>query len=228
MLKRIKKLPYFFIPLSVFLLVSTFLMLILSKTESFVLLNNYHPRFLDIIFRAITILGDGLITLLAIAALIFAKKKKKAITLILAYTYSGILCQVLKQFFHLPRPKYFFEQMSFKYDHFVDDVNLYNHNAFPSGHTATIFALATVLVLVFKKNKISIPCVILALLVGYSRIYLAQHFLQDVVAGALLGIGCALLSYRQVYVQKMFRSAKVSKRYKRFMKLKAKNAVSLG
>ncbi|WP_443945924.1 phosphatase PAP2 family protein [Pedobacter sp. AW1-32] len=199
-----------------------------NKTESFVLLNAYHPKFLDSAFKGITFLGDGTGTLLLIAAFILAKKKKKAMTLTLAYAYSGILCQVLKQFFHSPRPKYFFEQTAFQYNHFVDGVNLYNHNSFPSGHTATIFALSTVLVLVFKKNKISIPCVILALLVGYSRIYLAQHFLVDVVAGATLGVSCALISYRQVYIQKMFRSAKVSKRYKRFMKLRAKNAVSLG
>jgi membrane-associated phospholipid phosphatase len=43
----------------------------------------------------------------------------------------------------------------------------------------------------FPKNQLmQIILAVLAALVGYSRMYLSQHFLEDVVAGACLGIFC--------------------------------------
>jgi len=80
---------------------------------------------------------------------------------------------------------------------------LHSSNSFPSGHTTSAFALATVLVLIFRKQKIAIPCLIGATLVAYSRIYLAQHFLQDTIAGALIGTLFGMLSYYVVKQKKM-------------------------
>ncbi|KRT14875.1 hypothetical protein ASU31_16255 [Pedobacter ginsenosidimutans] len=213
-IKRLTKLNYYF-----FTTISVLLLLLLfnfsfSKTDGFLIFNRFHPTWLDIFFKYITNFGDGLISILAAVILLALRKKKKAMTVALAYIYSGLLIQIAKRIFHMPRPKYFFEQTLFHYTHFVEGVNMHDQNSFPSGHTASAFALATVLVLVFKKNKISFYCLFFAFLVGYSRIYLAQHFLIDVIFGAITGIICALVSYHQVYDLKLFRSAKVSKRYK--------------
>ncbi len=61
--------------------------------------------------------------------------------------------------------------------------------SFPSGHAGASFAALTV---IFSMNrKMRIPASIYALLIAFSRVYLFVHFPSDVLAGALLGIGCA-------------------------------------
>jgi membrane-associated phospholipid phosphatase len=59
-------------------------------------------------------------------------------------------------------------------------------HSFPSGHTATAFATATVIALLHPRLRW--PAFALAALVGLSRVYLGVHFLFDVLAGAALGI----------------------------------------
>ncbi|TBO42887.1 phosphatase PAP2 family protein [Pedobacter kyonggii] len=213
-IKRLTKLNYYFLTAISILLLALLFNFSFSKTDGFLIFNRFHQAWLDVFFKYITNFGDGLITILAAIILLALRKKKKAMTVVLAYIYSGLLIQIAKRIFHMPRPKYFFEQTLFHYTHFVEGVNMHDQNSFPSGHTASAFALATVLVLVFKKNKISFYCLFFAFLIGYSRIYLAQHFLIDVIFGAITGIICALISYHQVYDLKLFRSDKVNKRYK--------------
>ena len=216
MIKRLRKLPHYFFAFAVMLLTTIIFEYSFSKADGFLIINQLHPKWLDVSFSYITHLGDGLVSLLVAVILLILRKKKKAITLILAFIYSGILVQIVKRSFPMPRPRYFFEQEHFQYTHFVDGVSTYGSNSFPSGHTASAFAMATVLVLVFKKKRISLACILAAAIIGYSRIYLAQHFPIDVTVGALAGVSCALMSYYQVYDLKLFRSVSVAKRLKQF------------
>lgn len=65
--------------------------------------------------------------------------------------------------------------------------------SFPSGHTGSSFAAAGG---IFAFNrKLGIPALVLALMVGLSRMYLFVHFPTDVLAGALLGLLCAFAVY---------------------------------
>lgn len=59
--------------------------------------------------------------------------------------------------------------------------------SFPSGHTACSFAVGFLL---FRKlpKKFDIPCLLLAILIGFSRIYVGVHYPSDVIAGAVSGI----------------------------------------
>ncbi|WP_157280339.1 hypothetical protein [Pedobacter borealis] len=72
-----------------------------SKTDGFLIFNHFHPAWLDIFFKYVTHLGDGLISILAAVILIALRKKKKAMTVVLAYIYSGLLIQIAKRIFHL-------------------------------------------------------------------------------------------------------------------------------
>ena len=166
-----------------------------SKTAGFLLFNKFHTVWLDKFFTYYTFLGDGIFLIAIVILLLLIKKTKAGIALLIAFLSSGLMAQLLKRFFQQPRPQLYFQENAFNYLHYVKGVTLYNSNSFPSGHTTTAFATAAVLVLVFKKNKIAIPCLILACLVGYSRIYLAQHFLQDVIMGAIIGTFFGVLSY---------------------------------
>jgi membrane-associated phospholipid phosphatase len=67
--------------------------------------------------------------------------------------------------------------------------------SFPSGHTSSAFALATSLSLNFRKWYIIVPSYLYASGIGYSRMYLGVHYPSDVLAGALIGTGSAILCY---------------------------------
>lgn len=64
--------------------------------------------------------------------------------------------------------------------------------SFPSGHTMAAFAAATVLL--YTNRRFGIPAVILAVLIGFSRLYLYVHYPSDVLAGLLLGVLFGILA----------------------------------
>lgn len=72
-------------------------------------------------------------------------------------------------------------------------INKPKYYSFPSGHTTASFSVLGVTML-----RCSAPVVItvflLAVLIGFSRIYLRVHYLSDVVAGAFLGFLCGFAS----------------------------------
>lgn len=68
--------------------------------------------------------------------------------------------------------------------------------SFPSGHTSTAFATATSLSMAYPKWYVIAPSFVWASAVGYSRMHLGVHYPTDVFAGALVGSGCAYLTYR--------------------------------
>lgn len=67
-------------------------------------------------------------------------------------------------------------------------------HSFPSGHTSTAFTLALLLASIVKRNVWVFVFPLIAFFVGYSRVYLAQHFVTDVLAGIFVGIVSAYLS----------------------------------
>ncbi len=68
--------------------------------------------------------------------------------------------------------------------------------SFPSGHTSSAFATATLVSLEYKKWYVAVPAYTWASLVGYSRIAKGVHYPSDVLAGAALGAGSAFLIWK--------------------------------
>ena len=93
----------------------------------------------------------------------------------------------------MPRPMTLIGEAHYAY--FIDGFTHVGNASFPSGHTATAFGTALLLSVFTKNKKYSLLYLFAALLVAYSRIYLGQHFLQDVLAGALIGVPVALIVY---------------------------------
>ena len=113
--------------------------------------------------------------------------KIKAYELLGSVAIAGVITQGLKITIDRPRP---YE----KYDGVYPD-KIEEGQSFPSGHTTLAFATVTSLTLQYKKWYIAVPAYAWAAGVGYSRMYLGQHYPSDVIAGAVVGTGSAFLSH---------------------------------
>ena len=156
-------------------------------------LNSIHTLYLDTFFQNYTLLGDGVFSIAIFLMLLLADKITVALQIITGYLFSGIISQVFKHLINAPRPHAIISNMEYPY--FIEGVTYSGMNSFPSGHTASVFALAVLLALNTNDKRISLIYLVTAIITGYSRIYLGQHFLADVVTGALIGTLSALLVY---------------------------------
>lgn len=191
---------------------------VFSHSQGFIWLNQIHTKVLTHLFEGITLFGDGwFIILLSLYLLLFSKKNKKlAFIILLSYISSGIFSQLLKNYISTPRPLTYFEIHHYKYylETFVN--SRVGYNSFPSGHTASIFALATVIANYFRQKYICFLMIILSIAVGCSRIYLGHHFLIDVIFGAIIGV--LFGSFSAVWAKKITKTIlirKIIKKWKR-------------
>jgi len=68
--------------------------------------------------------------------------------------------------------------------------------SFPSGHTSSAFATATSLSLSYPEWYVIVPSFAYAGTIAYSRMHLGVDYPSDVAAGALIGAGCAYLTFK--------------------------------
>ena len=77
-------------------------------------------------------------------------------------------------------------------DKLINDPRAYY--SFPSGHTASSFAVTMVIILSRCPAYVFAPILLLSMTIGFSRVYLRVHYLTDVVVGMFLGIACGAVS----------------------------------
>jgi membrane-associated phospholipid phosphatase len=176
----------FFACWGLFFIGGLLLLLFLGKADSFVDLNLYHRTTLDAIFIWITRLGDGVFSVIVILFFLLRRRWSKATQVTASFLLSALVAQILKNAFSMPRPKEFFRPGVYPY--FIDGVTNHGFASFPSGHTTSIFALVTMLALFTPNQRAKIAFLFAGVLVGYSRIYLGQHFLNDVLMGSCIGM----------------------------------------
>lgn len=75
--------------------------------------------------------------------------------------------------------------------------------SFPSSHTAAAFSLATSLSIKYPKWYVIAPSAVWACSVGFSRMNEGVHYPSDVIAGAAIGAGCAVVN---IYVNRWLNS----------------------
>lgn len=144
--------------------------------------NQFRTPFGDFVMLLISKLGNGGIIWLVLSGLlcVFPKYRKAGVTMLTALALDVLLCNVmLKPLVGRMRPFTVNTGMELL-------INAPKDFSFPSGHTAASFAAA--FALLFVKNKLWIPSMILASLIAFSRLYLYVHYPTDVLAGILLGL----------------------------------------
>jgi len=177
---------FFFIPYLILIAACLIIKLTFTREEIYFAINARYSHWADWLAPYLTDLGNGWTTV-ALSAIILLFSYRKAFILASAYAVTSLSAQVLKFAFDAPRPKlYFHDQLS--RIHFVAGTDQLSLHSFPSGHTVTAFSTA-ILITYWCKNKTwGLPLLLLAALVGYSRMYLSQHFFEDVTAGSVVGV----------------------------------------
>ncbi len=136
----------------------------------------------DALWAAITLLGNGGM-LFACMALAWRLRPDWLMAGLCALPFATIYSRALKHLIVSPRPAGVLpaEQL-----HVIGE-RLLNHS-FPSGHTVSAFVVAGIILLAGRPPRsIAILAIVLALLVGLSRIAVGAHWPTDVLAGAAGG-----------------------------------------
>ena len=161
----------------------------------------YRQPWLDTLMFALTWLGS-LWMLLPAIGLLTLRWCQAGLQTLFALLSASVLCHVLKILIDRPRPELWPGVLPLPAD-----------AAFPSAHSAQAMAVAVALCCLFPSRwrlRVGGGLVLLAGLVGLSRLYLQVHWPSDVVAGWLLGAGVAILSLRLAKVWRAGRARQSS------------------
>lgn len=183
-------------------------------------------RALDIVMPALTDIGLGHVQAIAVVGLalwlgfragemrrptlwadiraVLRSRDSWVVPLLVCFVVSGILSTMVKNAVPRDRPWWFYTQQQaagrFR------DVKVYTVEGtyplkvrgFPSGHTATTVAMATVVTLLYlrRRRKLAAAAWAAAIIVAFSRMYLASHWPLDVLGGTIIGLGSGWVSVR--------------------------------
>lgn len=182
----LRKIRWMVIPYLLVLIICLIIKMLYTRPEIYFAVNSHYSNFADFIAPYITDLGNGWTTVM-IAAIMVLFSYRKALILASAYAVTSISAQIIKYIFDAPRPKLYFKDQISKI-HFVKAVEILSYHSFPSGHTVTAFMLAVIFTYWSKNKAWGLVFLLLAICVGYSRMYLSEHFFEDVVAGSVIGV----------------------------------------
>lgn len=187
----------------VFLVIAGWALFQFHKVEIHAYMNTWNQSSMDTTMVFVTQWAEGIaIGLVILIALSY--RVQAGLFILFSTAFSGLITQLLKRqvFPHIDRPSKVFQDLPEYSLTFVKGFELHERFSFPSGHTTAAFALWLSAAIVVNKPKLAPVFAIIAIGIGYSRIYLSQHFLQDVVAGSLIGSAVTLVVAVTFYQKK--------------------------
>jgi membrane-associated phospholipid phosphatase len=159
-----------------------------SRLFLWINLHGARPRWLDIVMNLTTHIGN-LVTALALGNLFFfINQRRLAIEILLGTVSLWVVVEALKLLTDRSRP--FLAVEGTRVVGWRE-----RGRSFPSGHTSQTFFLMTLLI-----RSLQLPAIdafllyMLAILVGFTRIYMGVHYPRDVLGGALLGTSWGVLA----------------------------------
>ena len=159
------------------------------NTTVFRLINDAHNPLLDAFFGVVSGLGDGLVVAL-LCALLMLFRLRLGLAAMLAFIVSGLLAQLLKRTFDMPRPPAVLENV-----HVLGSA--LSAHSFPSGHATSdgVMLLAAFLLWNLRDYRTWTVAVLFAL-AALGRVYGGVHFPLDVTVGLVLGALCMHVAWR--------------------------------
>jgi len=154
------------------------------NTDLFLSINHSGNALPDILWETLTTFGNKLFSL-SLLFLIAWKKPDLLLSALIAALIAGLISSTLKPLFDLARPT---DILNFANYHLIGPK--ISRHSFPSGHTLSAFAISSSVVFFYKRKIITLSLLLLASLVGLSRIMLGVHWPIDVLMGATLGLAC--------------------------------------
>lgn len=139
---------------------------------------------LDFLVQAVTFLGEETVFMVVSIVILWCVDKKWGFRFFFLGMIGNVLNQIMKAAFVTPRP-------------WVRDPNFAivetareaaTGYSFPSGHTMGAASLLGSVALFFKRRWVTVLCILLALMVGFSRLYLGVHMPEDVIVGLLVSL----------------------------------------
>ena len=153
--------------------------------EIFEVLNGANAGWADAVMGLISGFGDGLVIALAISCVMLFNLRL-GIAALIGFIASGVIAQLLKRVFDIPRPPAVLENVH------VLGAALQSHS-FPSGHATSCGVMVLLALLLWKQDRWERWAVAgLFALAAYGRVYGGVHFPLDVWIG--VGIGMASMS----------------------------------
>lgn len=148
--------------------------------------NTLKCGFLDPVMAVISYMGEagGIWIIASVIMMCFRKTRATGVMVLCAVTMGYIIGEIgIKNIVCRARP--FTENTDI-----LLNIKPPSGYSFPSGHSCSSFAAATVLIL--RDKRFGIAAIIVAGTIAFSRLYNYVHFPSDVLCGILLGIACAL------------------------------------
>lgn len=176
-----------------------------SKTYNSMQKIKMGSHFVKNVSPIITQIGDGKFSIALFGSMglyYFASKNKKigdaALLGIESFLLSGITVQILKHTFGRERPSHKTLARGKWSGPFIlsKKKSIANFDAFPSGHTATVFAAASSLSYVYSDGIMPYVFYSIATLVAVSRVIEDTHWFSDCFVGGLIGyLSTQLINY---------------------------------
>ena len=188
---------YFLIPFILWVIVGGWLLSSFSGKDLFFFINSRYTPYTDVIMYYTTWIGQGVVITTILALLMLIPRYRTwwyFIAALLCNLLPFFLQQTLKSYYDSPRPINVFKHAA--WIHRAADWPELLYRSYPSGHTEGAFCFLCFLSLILppRYRVLGVLFFIIAMFVGYSRVYLAAHFFADVYAGSIVGtVFCTLI-----------------------------------
>lgn len=182
--------PYFIFPFALWVIAGGLAVMGVSKSTLFLSINTHYTPVTDVLMYYITWLGQAEVIIPALLLLMIMPRFRNwwyFVTALSCNVVPFLVQHFIKTSLNYPRPLLLLGESSGL--HYLKSWPFLLHSSFPSGHSQGAFSFFCFLSLLVpaKYRGYGFLFFLLALLVGYSRIYLAAHFFEDVYAGSILG-----------------------------------------
>jgi undecaprenyl-diphosphatase len=162
------------------------------NTQLFILINNFAGRW-PVLDWVMIFCAEYLIWVMGLALVVLAARNYKRwrdpmlVAIVSAGVARGVVAEIIKRTYNHPRPYWVIAET-----HLLLTREM--QSSFPSGHT--IFAFAMAMGVYLYDKTWGRWYLVLAALVGFSRVFAGVHWPYDILAGAVLGILTTLVCDR--------------------------------